>query len=230
MKKILLLVLALMLCCASSAALAAGKLSVVQENYYTIEGYSVYSYGFAKVQNIGDRPIKVHTGLLDILDENGDTITSTDSLHSYAEYLEPNEYTYVELYSRIEGNLVPAEYIMTLAGKSSTDYVTLRLQSEGEYQENVEISKYSTRNYMYAKVTNDSEETVFNLEVLLVLLDDEDNILYMDSSGLLSDQGLTPGSSMIFKQSVPSSFIEYFEENDITPSQIEVIAYTNLEQ
>ena len=89
MKKFVVLVLALLLCMSSVSAFAAGKLSVVQENYYTIEGYSTYGYGYAKVQNIGDKPIKVNAGLLEIFDENGDPITSTDYMHKYAEYLEP---------------------------------------------------------------------------------------------------------------------------------------------
>ncbi len=230
MKKFVVLVLALLLCMSSVSAFAAGKLSVVQENYYTIEGYSTYGYGYAKVQNIGDKPIKVNAGLLEIFDENGDPITSTDYMHKYAEYLEPNEYTYAYLSAKVEGEAIPDDYMMTITGKSNTDYVTLRLPVETDYEEDVEVSKYTTHDYMYAMVTNDSEETVFDMEVVLTLLDDSDNILYMESSSLYQDKGLMPGSSMMIRVYVPSDFVEYFEKNGITPSKVDAIAYVNLEQ
>ena len=89
MKKTVCLMLAMMLCLASVPALAAGKLNVTQENYHFVVSYGRYVYAYAKVENSGDRPIKVNAGVLEIYDENGDVLSSTDYHNAYATYLQP---------------------------------------------------------------------------------------------------------------------------------------------
>ena len=73
MKKIisLTIALALLLCAASLPALAAGKMTVAQENFHVTDGYSVYGYALAKVENTGDKPVEFSAGLLEIYDEAG---------------------------------------------------------------------------------------------------------------------------------------------------------------
>ena len=62
----------------NSIAFCAGKLSVAQENFHVVSYWGTYGYAFAKVENIGDKPIKVNAGVLEIFDENGDALTSSD--------------------------------------------------------------------------------------------------------------------------------------------------------
>ena len=78
MKKMVCLLLACMMTLCSASALAAGKLSVTQENFHYVENYWNYGYAYAKVENVGDKPIKVNAGVLEIYDADGEVITSTD--------------------------------------------------------------------------------------------------------------------------------------------------------
>ena len=54
MKKSFAVLLILVLLCASSNALAAGKLSVTQENFWIVSDWSTYAYAYAKVENVGN--------------------------------------------------------------------------------------------------------------------------------------------------------------------------------
>jgi len=226
MKRVLALLLVLVLTLSAASALAAGKLNVVQENYHTIPSYSTYGYAYAKVENSGDKPIEVNAGVLEIYDEAGDAITSADYMDAHAEYLKPGEYTYIEIYAEIEDpeNEVPADYMLTLTGKSDNDYTVLRLPCESKLEMGVEDGWWEY-NYMYATVTNNTEEPLYDISVVFALTDAEGNILYMDDDYLYSDRALTPGSSMIIRKDISSSFIEYFEANSTTPAAVDALAY-----
>ena len=227
MKKLVSLVLALALCLSATSALAAGKLNVLQENYYTINSFWTYGYAFAKVENSGNKPIRVNAGVLEIYDEAGDVITSTDYLSAHYAYLQPGEYTYIRIFDEIEGadtGIVVDDHMLTLTGKSESSYVYQRFPCEAKLELNV-VDGWMTYNYMYATVTNDTTETVYDLNVVFALMDETGNILFVESDQVY-DVGLTPNSSMVFRVEIPSSFTEYFTANNITPTTLDVIAYT----
>ena len=228
MKKTLALMLTLVLTLSACSALAAGKLNVVQENYYTVPGYSNYGYVFAKVENSGDKPIKVNAGVLEIYDEAGDVITSEDYMEANAEYLEPGEYTYVEIRAEIEGEEVAADHMLTLTGKSEKDAMCLRLPCESDLQMNV-VDGWWRHDYMYATITNNTEEPLYSIETAFALLDAEGNIVYMDEDNLYTDHALMPGSSMIVRKDISSTFIDYFEANNIVPVAVDAFAYVEIE-
>lgn len=231
MKKLLALALFMATLGCSMPVLAAGKLSVEQENFHVIQSYSVYGYTYAKVANVGDKPIKINTGLLEIFDANGDTLTSTDYYNDYAEYLQPDEYTYIRMSDEVEE--VDAteidDYMLTVTGKADTDYYSYRFPCTTSYEPNVE-EDYWTYNYMYATFTNDTEEPVYDIGIVLALLDAEGNILYMDDADMYTDKAVMPGSSITVRKDVSSSFIEYFEKNGLVPASVDAIAYVNMEQ
>lgn len=230
MKKFLALCLVLMVM-SMGAACAAGKLNVEQENFHVVDSYSVYGYGFAKVANSGDKPIKINTCLLEVFNADGDALTSTDYFSSHAEYLQPGEYTYLQIYDEVEDVEASEvdDYMLTVTGKADTDYVTKRFACTTSYEPNVK-SGYWNYNYMYATFTNDTDQPVYDITVVLALLDAEGNILYMDDSTMYSDKAVMPGSSITIRKDVSSSFIEYFEKNGLTPVSVDAIAYVNVEQ
>ena len=233
MKKTLAIFLSIVLIASVSIANAAGKLSVEQENFHVIRSYSTYAYAYVKLVNVGNKPIKVNAGILEVFDENGDTITSTDYLHEFAEYLQPDEYTYAYMSSKLEADQIDIvdDYLLTITGKSDTDKVCKRLPvTECSFTPDVQVRKYSTYDYMNATVTNNTDETIYDIDVVFVLLDDEDNILHMDYEYLGSAKGLTPNSSISFRESVDSSTMEYFEANGYTPTKVDVIAYVTVDQ
>lgn len=225
MKKAISLLLCLVLLAVSAPTHAAGKLSVVQENFYIIDSYWTYGYAYAKVTNAGDKAIKVNAGVLEIYDEAGNAITSSDYISAYAAYLEPGEYTYVKMYAEIKEG-VGSDHMLTVTGKTDNSKQTLRLPVETDLQMGVK-SGWWTYNYMYATVTNDTEEPLYNISVVMALLDAEGNILYLDDDSLYSERALMPGSSMLIRKDISSSFIEYFEKNGIVPASVDAIAYVN---
>ncbi len=228
MKRFVIPILVLLILLFTSPAFAAGRLNVEQENYYTLkEGSYCYGYVFAKLENSGNKPIKVNNGLLEIFDEEGDAITSSDSYTAYARYLDPGDYTYIRISTSIKNIESVSEvddYMLTVTGKSGLDKQTIRLECQGKYVEN-EKSGYYTYNYMYATVTNNTEEPLYQPYVVFALLDEEENILYLVGDNLDRNEALMPGSSIIFRVAVDSDFVDYFEKNSIVPSSLDVIAY-----
>lgn len=231
MKRLIALALLLSLLALCAGAGAAGKLRVTQENFHVVESYGVIGYAYARIDNVGDKPIKVNAGILEVFDKDGGALTSTDYMNEYAEYLEPQQYTYVYLRAEVKDAAASDvdDYLLTITGKSSTDYATQRLPCETAFEKDVEDG-YWTYDYMYATVTNDTDRPIYDIEVVLVLLDDEGNILCMEEENLYDSKALTPGSSMIIRKSVNSSFKEYFEKNGITPARVDAIAFVNIEK
>lgn len=232
MKKLLALMLMLALLLSALPAGAAGRLNVEQENFYAIDDYSLYLYTFAKVSNVGDKPIMVNTSLMEVFDAEGDPITSRDYFSAYARYLQPGEYTYIKLYENLQDRKAEEvdDYMLTVTGKADNNYSNLRLPvSDLAYEPNV-AAGWTTYNYMYVTLTNDTEETLFDIEVVLSLLDAEGNILFVDSDSMYSDKGLTPGSSITIRKNVDANFIKYYEENGITPASVDAIAFVEVSQ
>lgn len=229
MKKLICLVMALLLCLGVTSAFAAGKLNVVQENFHYVTSYWNYGYAYAKVENSGDKPIKVNAGVLEMYDENGEVITSTDWVQSFATYLQPGEYTYVVMYEDLEeGAAVPADYMMTLTGKSDTSVTALRLPAEPKLELGV-VEGWWEYDYMYATVTNNTDVPLYSIEVVFALLDAEGNILNIESKELYDEVALMPGSSMIVRKEINSTFMDYFEANGLTPVAVDALAYVLVE-
>ncbi len=121
----------LVLLCGS--ALAAGKLSVTQENFYAVEGYSLYGYVFARIENTGDKPVEYSSGLLEVYDADGNTLCSDTYPSVYGRYLQPGEFAYYKQYERVENQEsadVIDDYALTVTGKGGTDGTTMRVPLE----------------------------------------------------------------------------------------------------
>ena len=223
MKKVVSILLVVLLLSVSTATYAAGKLTVDQENFHVVSSYWTYGYAYAKVSNAGDKATKINAGVLEIYDEAGDVLTSSDYLTAYAEYLEPGEYTYVKMYSEITSGKA-ADYNLTLTQKTDNSERTLRLPVETDLQMDVK-SGWWTYNYMYATVTNNTDKPIYGIQVVLVLLDAEGNILDIEDESMYDNKALTPGSSMIVRKDIASAFMEYYQANGIVPASVDAIAY-----
>lgn len=231
MKKAIAFLLALSMCFICTAGMAAGKLNVAQENFHVVEGTWSYGYVYAKVENVGDKPIKINAGVLEIYDGDGAAITSTDYMSAYAAYLEPGVYTYIKMSDEIEGEgkaAKVADHMLTVTGKSDNTDKTVRLASSNMLKMNVEDGWW-THNYMYATVTNSLDTPAYGINTVFALLDAEGNILYMDDDSLYSERALMPGSSMIIRKDISSSFIDYFTAKGLTPAALDVIAYIDVD-
>ena len=220
------LVLSLLLC--ACGGLAEGQLTVTKENFYVYKSSSsYYSYVYARVDNTGDAPIRVNSGTFQVFNTDGELLVDRNFVNSYAAYLAPGEYTYVSSYEKleVEDPAVVGSYKLTVASKNDTSKTTLRLLSAPWWEPDVAVSKYTTYNYMNAVVTNQTDRTLFDLMVVLVLLDDEDNILYLYTDSMSTSKGLNPGSSITVKLSVPDYRMERIRELGLVPSRVEAIPY-----
>ena len=224
MKKLACLLLAFVLCLGSMSAFAAGKLSVTKENFHYVTSYWNYGYTYAKVENVGDKPIKVNAGVLEIYDANGEVLTSADYVQAYATYLQPGEYTYVEMYDELEDGQIPDDYMMTLTGKSENEQIAYRLPVEATFELGVQHGWWEY-DYLYATVTNPTEDILYNAEVVFALLDAEGNIIYIESKELYSEVGIMPGQSLMIRKEISSTFMEYFESKGIVPAKVDALAY-----
>ncbi|MDO4620822.1 MAG: hypothetical protein Q4B09_09410 [Lachnospiraceae bacterium] len=225
MKKALGLALtAAMLVSQAVPCFAAGKLEVTQENFHI---FGNYAYAYARVENTGDRPIKIQAGILEVFDAEGENITSADYINSFGSILQPEEYTYVSMYVSLDDSQVAEvdDYMLTVTGKSDLDYTTTRFAVEPDFQKDVQDG-YWNYDYMYGKVTNETDETVYNMQVGLALLDDEENILYLDSSSLYN-YGIEPGSAVTYRTSLYDTYKEALEKEGLTATHVDAVAYTD---
>ncbi|MBR7188701.1 MAG: peptidoglycan-binding protein [Clostridia bacterium] len=230
MKKIIVLALALLLTFSLTTALTEGVLTSVQENFYVVGSPSLYGYLYAKVENTGDAMVRIDGGQMDILDADGEVLASSTFPNRAAEYLQPGEYTYVSFNQRIEGIENPddvAGYTMTLKSQHDVKGMSFRLPVESVYEKDVPDGSW-TRNYMTTTVTNDADQTVYGVSIGRALLDADGNIMYIDSDSMYSYKGITPGSSIVYRNTVGSYFEKYMEENNIEPAVIDAIAYANV--
>ena len=228
-KRALLLSLALLMI--ALPALAAGKLQTDQENLWEVKtDWSHEAYLFAKVTNVGDRDISISSGVFEAYDAEGQPIASDDYAEAYVDCLKPGEYTYVRMYGEIEDEAqTAADHMLTLAGKSDSSVDTLRLPCVTELRLNESMGWY-TEDYMYVTVTNNTEQDLYDISIVAVLLDQDGNILYLDNDSLFNDRALTAGSTMIFRMDIPEQYKALYEAKGLTPVSVDAIAYVNIEK
>ncbi len=228
------LALLLLLTCFAGPALAAGKFAVVQENFYVVNGYSVYGYAFARVENKGDRPAEYSASLLEIYDKDGETLASDTYPSVHGRYLQPGEYAYLVQYKKVDGvdtYLDVDDYALTVTGKSSSGKTTLRLNcDEAVYTPGLQVSRYSTRNRIEATFTNNTKDTIFDLTVVMAVLDAEGNILAVESQSLYSGVGVCPGASITVRADVSDAMREAYERAGLIPDHVDAYAYTYIEE
>ena len=167
MKKVVAMVLSVIMLLSMTSALAAGKVSVVQENFYALKNYYDYGYVLAKVANVGNKPIKINAGILEVYDAEGDNLTSTDSLKKYAEYLDSDEYTYVYMAAKLEeGQLEHVDdYLLTITGKSDTKGPTRRVTvKDVDFKRDYKVNEYYTYDCAFFTVVNETDETIWKKE------------------------------------------------------------------
>ena len=227
MKRLTALLLALLLAACAASAGAEGALTVEQENLHIVGTNSLYCYMYVKVKNTGDVPIFVNKGSLTVRDKEGNEIGSTTSLWRYAEYLQPGQSTYAYFNPRIEGiesRDQVGDYDMNIEFTENANKQTFFIPSESAFEDDVKEGSW-THDYITTTVTNELEKTVFDLAIARVLLDAKGNILYMDSDNMYSYKGLCPGSAIVLRRPLNSSFEPYFEEMGYTPATVEGFAY-----
>lgn len=229
MKKLVSLILSLVLAlCVCTGALAAGKLEVANDTAYALpSGDNVYGYLYAQVENTGDKSIEYSDGLFELYDEDGDVLASESYLTCCPKVLQPGEVGYLyTTYLRVNdvsSTADVADYSVSVTGKGKGNYVTRRFPATARVQ--TVKGSYSTDIDMYVTVTNDTNETVYDLSVVAAIKDDEGKVVYVGSDSTYN-VGIPAGGTIEVCIGVSSGIVDYFGESGFTAQNVECIAYT----
>lgn len=226
MKKIVALLLAACLTLGCASALAAGKLTVNQETYTAVAGYSFVGYVFAEVENTGDKNIEFGNGLLEILTADGDPMDSTDIYSMYPSILAPGEKGYVYTYQyadAAESIEDISDYTLTVSGKATQEEAPVRLDSAAAYS--VGTNSWGNEEQMVVvTVTNNTQETVYDCQVAFALYDAEGKLLLVDADNTYN-VGIPAGQSVEVQFTVDEDLAAVWAEQGVTPATAESVAY-----
>lgn len=226
MKKFVALLLAVCLTLGCASALAAGKLTVNQETYTPVAGYSFIGYVFAEVENTGDKNIEFGSGLLEILTADGDPMDSTDVYNMYPSILAPGEKGYVYTYQYVDAAEAIediSDYTLTISGKATQEEAVARLDSAAAY--NVGTDAWGDEEQMVVvTVTNNTQETVYDCQVAFALYDAEGKLLLVDADNTYN-VGIPAGQSVEILFTVDEDLAAVWAEQGVTPATVESVAY-----
>lgn len=226
LKKIVALLLAACLTLGCASALAAGKLTVNQETYTAVAGYSFVGYVFAEVENTGDKNIEFGNGLLEILTADGDPMDSTDIYSMYPSILAPGEKGYVSTLQYVdaaESIEDISDYTLTITGKSTQEEAVARLDSTAAY--GVGVNSWGAEEQMVVvTITNNTQETVYDCQVAFALYDAEGKLLLVDADNTYN-VGIPAGQSVEVQFTVDEDLAAVWAEQGVTPATAESVAY-----
>lgn len=229
MKKWIALLMALvMTLCMGTGAMAAGKIEVAGDTAYALaSGDRVYGYLFAQVENTGDKAIEYSDGLFELYDADGEVMASESYLTCCPKVLQPGEVGYLYASSvRVENAAKTddvADYSVSVTGKGKGSYVVQRFPSTVRVE--TVKSAYSTDIDLYVTVTNDTDATLYDINVAAAIKDGEGKVVYAGSDSTYN-VGIPAGGSVEVCISVSSRIVEYFEESGFTAENVECVAYT----
>ncbi len=208
---------------------ARDKLTIWGETFMacpaTYEGGNDYVYAFARVENTSDKEVAITNPLFEIYDANDDLIKSEEYLTCEPSVLQPGEYAYLYKSMYLEDGIKAADvadYVMDVNIKNDSYYTYTRFPVTVEYIE--KDPNNGDRPMIYATITNDTDETVFDMRVIAALMNDIGEVVYVNTNS--TNMGLLPGSAVVFPLYVDSTVQSYMETNGITPVSCDAIAFT----
>ena len=80
--------------------------------------------------------------------------------------------------------------------------------------------------FVTAEITNDTQETVFGMEVVAALMDEEGNLLYVEHADFYDSTGINAGSTVTYRFALSDNWPEIWDKAGVAPAKVEVLAYT----
>jgi hypothetical protein len=143
----------------------------------------------------------------------------------YPMVLEPgdNAYLFSNEYPD-PGDKTIEDHMLSVMGQGKVTQKITRLAATAVME--TESDSYNTYNYLTATITNNTEDLLYEFEIVFTLKDAEGNLLYVTNNSWYGyNVGLLPGSSLQLKVSIDSTIINYLTTNNLVPASTECIAY-----
>jgi len=226
MKKLLTLTISLLVVF-SVPALAAGKITVTQESFYVRPYWSNFaSEIYAELTNTGDKPVKFNGGMIELFNEDGDSIESSNIYSCYPPILGPGEVGYIfdtTSVKEAEEKSYIDDYVLTVTSKGENKETIKYLPSDGTYLE--EDRNFFKELRISATIQNDTDSTLEKVTVAIALYDADDKLIYADYVSPYSI-GVPSGQSIVFYTRVDNRIYELWETEGISPARVVTIAYS----
>ena len=212
----------------TSQAFAAGKLVSSEDSLRIIPYYTDGFYGAvcAELSNTGDKPVQFSSGLVELFDPDGNSITSADVYGCYPPVLQPGEnaYLYSSSYVATTDKSYISDYMLTVTGKGSISQKITRLTSAARYDQ--VTGDYAAYHYLVSEAKNDTENVLTAFEIVFVMRDAEGKLLYVANSAWSGyNVGIMPGSSLELRIDMGWDLVTYLTDNNIVAPTVESIAY-----
>ena len=227
MKRTLTLTAVLMLlACSILSACAAGAIEAQEQTWYVVshsEDYRVYY--FATVTNTGDKPASVNDLLFEIQDASDTTIESTSKYKLYPEVLEAGQTGWLVIskdVKDIENKSDIDHYNLTITTKVNDDKAVRPLTAAAEY---IEKDEDDNEDVIRATVTNETEQTAFDITIASAVFDADGKLLYITGDAA-KGIGVAAGNSFMQRSLIRSDIMDALEDNQQQIASAQSIAYT----
>lgn len=178
------------------------QLEVVRYAVYMDDEYSTEAYVYAQLRNTGESIIRLNGATLNVLDASGRQIAREEYASVKPDVVMPG------------GSLYVTEWLYDFV--SDLDRVNaLSVEIErSEYSRNrIEqlsgVKAYVQGDYLYAELTNTTDEPLYDVAVTAVALDPQGRILDMLREETYSNIGIAPGSTAIFRKYLEQHAADY---------------------
>lgn len=222
MKRILTLSLAIVLLL-TCICYAEGKIKVTQKNLYVIDGDDT-GYFFARYENVGDESIGVGTGTMVAFTEDDEILLTEDYISSCPSYilLQPGESLYARTFiwdkALLDGPITDYKYSVEVYDYPKN---VTRIPCEVTFDLN---GPDTYKNDLFVTYTNTTDQALYGIYVVAALLDEEGNILFVESSSA-SNIALHPGSTATVKIGVPDDLMKHYKMHNLIPATADAMVF-----
>ena len=226
MKRFIGMLVALTLLCGILPAYAAGGIATTEETWYVTAHSSDWRvYCYAAVQNNGEEPEKINDLLFEIQDLSGTTIESTTKFKLYPEVLQPGQTGWLVISQDVKDvadKAVIDHYNLTLTSKKEDDEAASLLDATAEF---LKEDEDENENVLRAAVTNNGQDSAFEIAVAMAARDAEGKLLYVTNAAT-KDIGLAAGNALLVRSKMDSDIVDALKDANVEVASVDAVAYT----
>ena len=206
------------------------SLTVLEENYLVKEGYSGPEHWiYLKLQNNTDAASYLYRGSLTLMDAEGNEAGKAEWLYSNgSRYLEPGEITCVSFKPTVNEGMTPVSYSYAIETQVPDDYTTKDFAIETGTPELSYVLKeagsYENKINTRFSITNNGEDPLAEVQILLILKDADGKILDMRTDYLYHIE-IGGNSTIFYTGSFSDSVANYCISNNTVPGEVEAYVW-----